>query len=415
MECLQVKMLGTFSLSYGGKAISLERNITTKTNQLIQMILHAGENGIQRELLLHWLFENEEIANISNSFRGVMFRLRKLLKEQGLPENNYIVNKNGVYYWTADIPYECDCHTFEKKANEALQRNDRDKCKLLQAAVEAYGGEFLPMLGATEWVVVLNTKYKNLYSACVEQLCSEYRKNSEYQKLYDVAARAAALYPLEEWQAFQMEALVSLKKSKEAVQLYKETETMLFEELGVAPSKSMMEQMARIGRMVDNEISTITNVQVNLEESKEQEGAYYCAYPSFIENYRFMKRVLQRSGQSAWLLMCTITDGKGKEQESVTRLKNMSCDLEQAIRNSIRSGDMFTKYNASQYLILLIGIQQEDCELVINRINSRLEKKSRKDYVKYHKATVNQVEEKQGKIFFKQNGNLWEEKEDDSK
>lgn len=54
----------------------------------------------------------EEVANPSNSFRAILFRVRKLLKEQGLPESDYIISRKGVYCWTPEIPYHCDCISF---------------------------------------------------------------------------------------------------------------------------------------------------------------------------------------------------------------------------------------------------------------------------------------------------------------
>ena len=74
-----------------------------------------------------------------------------------------------------------------------------------------------------------------------------------------------------------------------------------------------------------------------------------------------MRRVIERSGQSAYLLLCTMTDGKGVPLEKGERLGKVAEELEQAIRNSLRRGDMFTRYSDNQFLMLLLGIRQEDC------------------------------------------------------
>lgn len=49
-----------------------------------------------------------------------------------------------------------------------------------------------------------------------------------------------------------------------------------------------------------------------------------------------MQRVIERSGQSAYLLLCTMTDGKGVPLEKGERLGKVAEELEQAIRNSLR-------------------------------------------------------------------------------
>ena len=391
-KILEVSMFGTFRMQYGNHSFIIDRKSTTKTNRLLQIILHAGTEGVTREELVGRLWENEEVANPSNSFRAILCRVRKLLKEQGLPESDYIISQKGIYYWTPEIPYRCDCISFEEKAEHALKQAEDFGKTELEEAVRLYRGEFLPALGASEWVIFWATKYRKLYMSCVKRLCGIYRDEQEYQKLYETAEKAAVLYPLDDWQVYQMEALIAMKRSKEAVALYHKTEEMLLAELGSEPSKSMLEQLKRISSCVTEDATHIQAIQEKLEEEGE-EGAFYCSYPVFIENYRFAKRVLQRTGKSAWLLMSTITDGKGYASEGGVHFEYIRAELEQALKNSLRSGDLYTRYSTNQYLILLIGIEEENCGLVIERINNNMERTAGKKYVKYHKVLVNGTDE----------------------
>lgn len=197
-KILEVSMLGTFRMQYGNHSFIIDRKSTTKTNRLLQIILHAGTEGVTREELVGRLWENEEVANPSNSFRAILFRVRKLLKEQGLPESDYIISRKGVYYWTPEIPYRCDCISFEEKAEHALKQAEDFGKTELEEAVRLYRGEFLPALGASEWVISWATKYRKLYMSCVKRLCGIYRDEQEYQKLYEIAEKAAVLYPLDD-------------------------------------------------------------------------------------------------------------------------------------------------------------------------------------------------------------------------
>ena len=69
---LKVRMLGAFTMEYDGAPLSFERNALTKTNQLLQILFHAGEAGITREQLLQRLFGREEVTNPSNSLRATV-------------------------------------------------------------------------------------------------------------------------------------------------------------------------------------------------------------------------------------------------------------------------------------------------------------------------------------------------------
>ena len=43
---LEVSMLGTFRMQYGNHSFIIDRKSTTKTNRLLQIILHAGTEGV---------------------------------------------------------------------------------------------------------------------------------------------------------------------------------------------------------------------------------------------------------------------------------------------------------------------------------------------------------------------------------
>ena len=101
--------------------------------------------------------------------------------------------------------------------------------------------------------------------------------------------------------------------------------------------------------------------------------------------------------------MSTITDGKGYASEGGVHFEYIRAELEQALKNSLRSGDLYTRYSTNQYLILLIGIEEENCGLVIERINDNMERTAGKKYVKYHKVLVNRTDEQiRGEIQYKQ-------------
>lgn len=104
----------------------------------------------------------------------------------------------------------------------------------------------------------------------------------------------------------------------------------------------------------------MNEIQEGLNQREKDDGAFFCSYLSFMEGYRYVRRVIERSGQSAYLLLCTMTDGKGVPLEKGERLGKVAEELEQAIRNSLRRGDMFTRYSDNQFLMLLLGVRRED-------------------------------------------------------
>ena len=388
-DVLEVKMLGEFSLAYKDVPFSIERNSATKVNQLFEILLYYVK-GIKREQLQHNLFVGENVVDPSNSLRALVFRLRKALLARGMPEDDFVVSKKGIYSFTDNFEVRVDAHQFEEIANIALNEADDNLAyDNLRKAVDMYAGDFLPMLSTTDWVLAVSVKLKKLYCSCADRLCRIYVNKKEYKSLYRLAEKTALLYPFEEWQAYMMEALVEQGMKKEAMKLYEDTETMMLQELGVSVGDKMQQMLERLGAQIRNNSAVISDVKDNLDISKpDRDGAFYCTYPVFVESYRYMKRVIQRNGQSAWLMLCTITDGKGYALDSSDRLYSISADLMEAISGSIRGGDMYTRYSDNQVLILLLGISQEDCKLVQNRINNHLESKNRKKYIQYHLTPI---------------------------
>ena len=76
-------------------------------------------------------------------------------------------------------------------------------------------------------------------------------------------------------------------------------------------------------------------------------------------------------------MLCTLVDYEGKVIQNQEKLKARSEYLKQAIGLSLRRGDAYTRYSASQYLILLVGTRQEDCAMIYRRINRKLKELAR--------------------------------------
>ena len=70
--------------------------------------------------------------------------------------------------------------------------------------------------------------------------------------------------------------------------------------------------------------------------------------------------------------------------EGSEKLEEMSERLHRAIQNSLRTTDSFTKYNRSQFLVMLVGTNEENCQIAINRIVN--------NFSKEHKSWAHRLE-----------------------
>lgn len=172
----------------------------------------------------------------------------------------------------------------------------------------------------------------------------------------------------------KIDCYIAQNRYNEAMVEYENTARMLAEELGVAPSERMMEQFRDMSSHISNRPGTVEDIKHGLQEDKKDWGAFYCTPPSFRDVYRMVRRNMERSGRSVYLLVCSLTDSQGRAMEQGEKLEQLAGKLGDAIHSSLRRGDAFTRYSASQYLVMLGGISWENCQIVISRITDSFTK-----------------------------------------
>ena len=256
--------------------------------------------------------------------------------------------------------------------------------ELLRSACRMYNGEFLQKLSGDEWVLMESVQCKQMYCSALEELCNLLMKRKEFDEVLQMVEPACEMYPFDEWQAVKIDCYIAMNRHKEALQEYETTAKMLFEELGVAPSQRMLKQFEEMSEHVSNRPQMISEIKGNLTENPEGIGAFFCNFPGFRDAYRVVRRGMERNGQSVFLVVFTLTDGKGHPMENSEKLDEMSDALRDAIQYSLRTSDSFTKYNRSQFLVMLVGTNEENCQIAINRICG--------NFAKEHKSWADRVE-----------------------
>lgn len=367
---LMIRLLGGLSITYGGKPMTLAKNITSKMVHLFLMLLYTRDGGIRREELIEALYGDCDKEQATNSFRGMIFRLRKNLIGAGLPEREYITSKGGVYCWeSGDIGICLDVEQFEKAAVRGLEEQDGSaQQRLLEEADELYQGEFLPSMIGDEWVAVSNRKFQNLYFRCMRRLVEILKSQGNWGRLLPLCEKITAMYPYEEWQLAKLDCLIELKEYKQALSYYDEVVKFYQEEFGLLPSEALKKRLASVRAHVNYDIRSINEIQEHFMEEEEPGGATYCDLTVFTVVYRYMTKVLERIGVSAYLMLYTLTDKDRMPIERADVLEDVRETMFRAVSVSVRRSDLYTRYGKNQFLILLVGSNQKGCERVADRI-----------------------------------------------
>lgn len=384
-------MLGDFKVTYEGRPLTLECNTSTNATKLLQYLLYHNGKYIPRNKLIEILYSNSNISNPQNNLKVNIFRLRKLLQSSHLPEGNYIIFRSGMYSWDSDLEVEIDAFTFRQTAEEAadFRKSADERCSLMIKAIDMYHGEFLPMAATEPWVAFESVKYRDIYLACVKEVCQFLSTSGKHEEALEICTKAAKIYPYEESiHLLRISLLLDLHRYQDALAAYDEASRRLLQDLGVTPSQDMIALYRRITGNIRHSLSVIEEVKATLSLDKPNDGAYYCTFPSFMDCYVFVSRLAERSGLSIFLMLCTLTNAHGVPLALGEKLNQAAADLEKCIYSSLRRSDLFTRYGPSQFLILLTGINSENCNIVSDRINTQFHKLTDVRGVRIHHSFI---------------------------
>lgn len=401
---LVVTTFGGFSMTYNGKSIEGRKNGNSQFAALMQMLVHYKNKGVKREQLEDVLFGERDVDDIHHALQSVIYNAKVKLKNSGLPKDiNYIEIVDGVVYWTEEVPIWEDAAEFDKlyRHVDALDKKLAEKpegstdeevqkeLKLLDQILMLYKGEFLPSGTLNLWIASENQRYEMLMKECVDKTANLLRLKNDYEKLENLGRYISKLQPYGEWESLTMEALVVLGRYDEARNLYADTVERYFDDRGLRPSENLMKSLESLGNQVIHSYEVLDEIQLKLMEQKEkpeEEGhkAYLCSYPTFRGIYQHLARMLDRSGQSIYLMSCSIVDSKGNPMKESPILDELAGRLQDTLLKSLRKSDVVNRYGRGQFLVLLINTTREDCDNVQKRIDRHFLTSRQRTGIRYH-------------------------------
>ncbi len=388
---LYVQMLGGFAVTYKGKLVAGgSKASNSQFTQLLQILLHDRARGVSRHRLEQLLFEERDMEDIHHALQSVIYNSKKKLEKAGLPAGSFIEQKKGVFYWTDRFRIVEDTEQFERLVAQADKEEDEDsKLVLLLEACHWYEGEFLPSQTAVIWAAQEARRLKEIFCRAAEDAVDLLRRRQDFFQMEELGLWAARIDPLSDWETVTMEALVSLGRFEEARKLYDETVEYYFSEQGLRPSKKMLEQFERLGSEMMYRHAALDFIQSELTGRHEMyPGGYLCSYPVFQGIYRMVERMSERGGQSVYLMLCTVVDGKGNPITEGSQIAELTTRMGDAVRGAVRRGDAMCRYGRGQFLVLLMNTTWENCGVIQRRINQRFTKGRSRIGIKYYVNSV---------------------------
>ncbi|MDR0434524.1 MAG: hypothetical protein LBH21_05600 [Gracilibacteraceae bacterium] len=384
---LKVKMLGGFSLSYGQRGVIEDEGRSRKVWTLLEYLLINRRRELSQDDLVELLVKDDRSVNPGNIIKNIVYRLRNVLDEYGLPSKQYILCKKSVYSWNMSVPCEVDVELFENKWKKAGQADvsDEERIQLYSEAIDLYQGRFLPRAAYEEWAVPYSSFYHRVFNECVHKVYRLLKQREKYEQILEICVHAVNIDPYDEgFYEMLITAFIRLGRHKEALAAYEAITGRLFNELGVNPSEGVIALYRDIMKTIKSVERDLLIIKDNLNEATLKQGAYSCNYEIFKDVYRFIARGVERTGQSVYVMLITLTD-LDDDLPQAEYIGEYMEKLHGVIAMHLRRGDLFARYSSTQYVALLPGTSYENGCKIGERISLSFSKiNRRKSYIKLH-------------------------------
>ncbi len=374
MSCaplLSVYTLGGCSIVYEGKSLDFKTVSSKSIWTLLQyLIRHRGRTVTNNELIER-LYPEDKSDQPQSALKTLVHRARERLNQLGYLDGKEILGqRSGGYFWNSDIPISVDVEKFEALIQEAaaLDGNKKAQLQLRLEAVGLYKGDFLPDFAFEAWVLPISSYYRYLYvntaSLCLEELT----EGGQYGAAASLAQSAIAIEPYEERLYYYLIlTLIHTNQISAAKAQYEDMAQRFYSEFGVTPSDELQELYKKLLASRNGVELDLNIIKAQMREAGQRSGAFYCEYEFFKDVYRLEVRSAARRGAPIHICLMNIS-GKDEAPLSKKVHSNVMKKLSESIQAALRSGDVYSRYSVSQYVILLPNASYENSQIVLERI-----------------------------------------------
>lgn len=375
---LYVKTLGGFSLTYtspDGPVGELGEQDSGSWRQwaFLQYLCVCHRRKVPQEEIIDILWSDADVNDPANTLKTLLHRARLTLERLGFADGKKaLLYRRGVYSWDPELAIQVDTEEFDElRARFDAGRDTEEGLAAARRALALYEGDFLPRAAASPWALSPRTYYHSSYIRLCCDAAAALQSLNRVGEAIELCRLATALDPYDETCQLFMMRLLSASGGKQAVaQYYSDVSTLLMSQLGVAPSEEMTALYHELsGPEEAQELDLRTIRTLVLGDDGAGKGAFYCEYFVFQNICRLLARTTSRTGQIVQLGVITLFARKGSRLSAAQRTDAMQ-ELKDAILENLRSGDIFTQFSPTQYLLLLPTASHENGSMAVDRVLS---------------------------------------------
>lgn len=380
---IRIYTLGDFDIKIDGNKVFDSKGYPHRMIKLFKYFLTFKGKKLLPENIIEDLWPDNNFQDPKNVLRTQISRVRKMVNTgKNSFEQFYNIEYTNGYYVFETIKYVViDYELFTVLVNEGnllINTNPDKAIAVLKEGLSHYGGEYLPEIEYEDWIIPIRSKYHRLYLKGLLNYLEILKQKGMHQEIIETCEEAISHEPYGEvLHIYFIESLLEIGQKRYALSHYEYITSKLYNHLGIKPSSKMKALYKKL-QTYDEDMKDNINLSMidkELEADFEGQGALICEpyYFKFIYNLEKRKRI-KNAEKNIFLGVLSI-DNRGYTALSQEDIKDAMDKLIDVVYNNLRKGDILSKWNDTQLVSLLYGVNESGLNIVINRLKQKFGEK----------------------------------------
>ncbi len=263
---IKITTLGDFDITINNTSIMDEIGNKQRLIKLFKYFLIHKDTKVLPERIIEDLWVDEDFKDPISMLRTQISRLRKIIGIERPNLDPFFTIKyiNGYYVFNLGDNCTVDFAEFENALElDPIQTRECivDNHLKFKNIILMYKGKLFAEIGEEDWLVPIRSRFERLYVKAISCYIEYLNQNSMYNEIIEICEEAINIKPYEEIIHLSfMEALINLNQHSYALVHYEFFTKKLLNDLGIAPSKKLLDIHKRIQ---SNEDTTHERIDLN--------------------------------------------------------------------------------------------------------------------------------------------------------
>ncbi len=371
MERIKISTLGEFQFYVGDVNIASKFESSDKKILLLQYLLaHKGERVDIRKLSSVLGNSSDEAQN-SSTLKALVSRLRKELESCGVVDA--VLTDKSSYLWNPTLNESLDIGILEALYEQTIDADTLtpDIRAKFEEMLSLYKADIFDGYKIKEHIAEHVERYREMYLDAAKRYVALLTDSGDYDDVIRVCKTALKVSAEETpLNISLMQALVREGSEREAIPYFRHTVEHRREFTDRATAEEMMGIYRSVIKKGHGLLQAAMQIEQELNENRDDNGAYVCDYAVFREMFSLYSKNLARRGIDSYLALITLR----VDENTVDPLTGVSAYMDALLnlaKAKLRSGDIACQMGMTQCMLLLPSVSSNAAaHLVLERLEA---------------------------------------------